>query len=198
MGRKRKRGKWKNRGVGRVDKEVGKRVELKRTDEHVWEFVKMGNTWKREGEELGRKAGNKGERGRKGGNRESKKGMDKGEKGREVKKRGENKKVGTKVKGRGRRDGKSGRKLEKMKTEGNSENMFGRFAHCRTSTTLVMTRNIAPLPCCGYAFVCRCLAMFGMTDACLPLPGSVVATRHGVQHRWCSHCVSRASARACS
>ena len=27
--------------------------------------------------------------------------------------------------------------------------MFGRFAHCRTSTTLGMTRNIAPLPCCS-------------------------------------------------
>ena len=29
-----------------------------------------------------------------------------------------------------------------------------------------------------------------MTDACIPLPGSLVATRHGVQHRWCSRCVS--------
>ena len=34
--------------------------------------------------------------------------------------------------------------------------------------------------------------MFGMTSACNPLPGSLVATRLGVQHHWCSHCVSRA------
>ena len=52
--------------------------------------------------------------------------------------------------------------------------------------------------CCGYAFVYRCLAMFGMTSACIPLPGSLVATRLGVQHHWCSHCVSRSFARACS
>ena len=62
-GEKKEAWTMEKQGWGRVDKEVGKRVELKRTDEHVWEFVKMGNTWKREGEELGRKAGNKGERG---------------------------------------------------------------------------------------------------------------------------------------
>ena len=36
--------------------------------------------------------------------------------------------------------------------------MFGRFAHYRTATMLRMTRT---LPCCGYAFMYRCLAMFG-------------------------------------
>ena len=35
-----------------------------------------------------------------------------------------------------------------------SATMFGRFAHYRTATMLGMTRNVAPLPCCG----CTCSA----------------------------------------
>ena len=70
--------------------------------------------------------------------------------------------------------------------------MFGRFAHYRTATMLVMTRNIAPLPCCGCA--CSATRLLGRH------PSRVFTTllpqsRSGEQRPCCSHCVSRVACR---
>ena len=81
-----------------------------------------------------------------------------------------------------------------------SATMFGRFAHCRTSTTLEMTRNTAPLPCCSDSHTPTLrVCLFRYQAVWLP-PVTVFTTlvpqsRSGEQHTWCSHCVSRAACR---
>ena len=78
--------------------------------------------------------------------------------------------------------------------------MFGRFAHCRTSTTLGMTRNIAPLPCCSDSHTPMLRVCLLRYQAVWLPPVSVFTTlvpqsRSGEQHTWCSHCVSRVACR---
>ena len=79
-------------------------------------------------------------------------------------------------------------------------NMFGRFAHCRTSTTLGLICNIAPLPCCSDSHTSMLwVCLFRYQAVRLP-PVTVFTTlvpqsRSEEQHTWCSHCVSRFACR---
>ena len=76
-----------------------------------------------------------------------------------------------------------------------SATMFGRFAHCRTPTTLGLTRNIAPLPCCSDSHTPMLrVCLFRYQAVWLP-PVSVSQSRSEEQHTWCSHCVSRVACR---
>ena len=80
--------------------------------------------------------------------------------------------------------------------------MFGRFAHCRTNTTLGLICNITPLPCCcdSHTPMLR-VCLFCYQALRLP-PVSVFTTlvpqsRSSEQHTWCSHSVYLASRVAC-
>ena len=78
--------------------------------------------------------------------------------------------------------------------------MFGRFAHCRTATTLGLNCNIAPLPCCCDSHTPMLRVCFFRYQVVRLPPVSVFTalvpqSRSGEQHTWCSHCVSRVACR---
>ena len=84
-----------------------------------------------------------------------------GKKGEKYQKRKNKKRKKRKEKKKKKKKEKKKKNIEKRK-EKEEEQMFGRIAHYRTATMLRMTRNIAPLPCCG----CTCSA--GHPSRCSP------------------------------
>ena len=83
-----------------------------------------------------------------------------------------------------------------------SATMFGRFAHCRTNTTLGLICNIAPLPCCSDSHTPMLRVCLLRYQAVRLPPVSVFTTlvpqsRSSEQHTWCSHSVCLASRVAC-